>query len=290
MEITNASIFNTIRSFLLTKRLAEVIIYLRGERMKYQYYSREPNFRVGNIDVQSVSRPKNYKHFFPNGREKHGFIYVAEGSMTDFFQDGSESALSVSKGDLLFIPKGSVYVGTYTADKTKIKLVQFDLIHGELPGYLSVPLKIELPRASELIDAFFQAAEARVSRHPFYYLSCLYELLWQIDECCASLPKKYKKLQPALIDIIEYWNENRKISYYADLCDVSEATFRRLFREYMGLSAIDYRNNIRLENAKNKLQSGEYNVSEAAYESGFSNLSFFSRLYKKKYGRTPKKS
>jgi AraC-like DNA-binding protein len=36
------------------------------------------------------------------------------------------------------------------------------------------------------------------------------------------------------------------------------------------------------------LQSGEYNVSEAAFESGFTNLSFFIRLYKKKYGHTPK--
>lgn len=49
-----------------------------------------------------------------------------------------------------------------------------------------------------------------------------------------------------------------------------------------------FSNSIRLTNARNKLQSGEYNVSEAAYESGFSNLSFFIRLYKKKYGHTPK--
>ena len=83
--------------------------------------------------------------------------------------------------------------------------------------------------------------------------------------------------------------DHQKISYYADLCGMSEAGFRRLFREYMGVSPVDYRNDIRLINARNKLQSGEYNVSEAAYESGFSNLSFFIRLYKKKFGYTPKK-
>ena len=70
---------------------------------------------------------------------------------------------------------------------------------------------------------------------------------------------------------------------------MSEAGFRRLFREYMGASPVDHRNEIRLLHAKSKLQSGEYNVSEAAYESGFSNLSFFIRLYKKKFGYTPKK-
>ena len=128
-----------------------------------------------------------------------------------------------------------------------------------------------------------------MSYHPFYYLSCFYELLWRIDECCASIPKKYRKLQPALVEMLEHWMDHQRISYYADLCGMSEAGFRRLFREYMGVSPIDYRNDIRLINARNKLQSGEYNVSEAAYESGFSNLSFFIRLYKKKFGYTPKK-
>ena len=87
----------------------------------------------------------------------------------------------------------------------------------------------------------------------------------------------------------ENWHENRTVSYYAELCNMSEMNFRRLFREYTGMSPIEYRNDIRLTNARNKLQSGEYNVSEAAEICGFSNLSFFIRLYKKKYGYTPKK-
>ena len=257
--------------------------------MKLQYYLQEPDFRVGNIDVQSVSRPKGYKHSFPNGREKHGFVYVVEGSMTDVFQSRNIPDLSVSKGDLVFIPKGSVYTGVYKEDDTNIKIIQFDLIYGELPKYLTAPTKIELPRAYELVEPFFQTAENHKTYHPFYYLSCLYELLWRIDENYARIPPKYKKLQPALIEMLEHWNENQKVSYYAELCGMSEPNFRRLFCEYMGDSPIDYRNDIRLLHARNKLQSGEYNVSEAAYESGFTNISFFIRLYKKKFGHTPKK-
>ena len=82
---------------------------------------------------------------------------------------------------------------------------------------------------------------------------------------------------------------NRPISEYAALCGMSEVNFRRLFHKHTGKSPIQHRNNIRLENAKIMLQSGQYNVSEAAEACGFSNLSFFIRLYKKKYGYTPKK-
>ena len=91
------------------------------------------------------------------------------------------------------------------------------------------------------------------------------------------------------MEISENWQKNDSIAHYAELCDMSEVHFRRLFGEYMQMSPVEYRNSIRLANAKSKLQSGEYNVSETAELCGFSNLSFFIRLYKKKYGHTPKK-
>ena len=209
--------------------------------------------------------------------------------MLDSFQGCSVSEICAVKGDLIFVPKGSIYTGMYLEDDTNIKIVQFDLISGELPQYLSSPVKIDLPQASEMIEAFFEPVENHISQHPFYYLSCLYGLLWKIDESYAKIPKKYKKLQPALSKMSECWRENHKVSHYAELCDMSEPNFRKLFREYMGMSPIDYRNDIRLRHAKSRLQSGEYNVSEAAFESGFTNLSFFIRLYKEKYGYTPKK-
>ena len=257
--------------------------------MKFQYNLQEPNFRIGNIDIQNVSRPKDYKHTFRCGRDKHGFIYVVSGKMKDVFQSVDIEDMCIHAGEMLFIPKSTVYTGIYLEENTEIKIVQFDLVGGELPTYLSTPAKIELPKVGELIEAFFKPEEKRALGHPFYYLSCLYGLLWQIDESYARIPAKYKKLQAALSEITEHWNKNKPVARYAELCDMSEVNFRRLFKEYTGLSPIDYRNDLRLSNAKNKLQSGEYNVSEVAELCGFSNLSFFIRLYKKKYGYTPKK-
>ena len=257
--------------------------------MKYQYHLQEPNFTVENIDIQNVSRPKDYKHSFRNGRTKHGFVYTVSGRMLDIFHTGDKESISVDTGELMFIPKGSVYTGVYLEEDTEIKIIQFDIAAKELPEYFSKPKKIELPNVGELVEAFFKPVENHISDHPFYYLSCLYRLLWQIDESYSRIPTKYKKLQAALSEITEYWQKNQPVAYYANLCSMSEVNFRRLFREYTGMSPIEYRNDIRLTNARNKLQSGEYNVSEAAELCGFTNLSFFIRLYKKKYGYTPKK-
>lgn len=257
--------------------------------MKYEYHPQETNFTVKNIDIQIVSRPKGYKVFFRDGRSKHGFIYTVSGQMRDSFHTGEKKSVCVGEGELIFIPKGSIYTGEYLGDDTKIKIVQFELADGELPGYLSTSVKISLPNAGELIDSFFKSSNSSTPRHPFYHLSRLYELLWQVDESRLGIPTKFKRLQPALSELNEYYTGNEAVAYYAELCNMSEVNFRRLFREYTGMSPIDYRNDLRLKNARTMLGSGEYNVTEAAEASGFSNLSFFIRLYKKKFGHTPKK-
>ena len=255
--------------------------------MKYQYDLQEPNFLIKNIDIQNVVRPRNYKHSFQQGRAKNAFIYVVRGALRESFLEGA--SIEGKVGELLFIPCGEASTCVYLEDETDIRIVQFDLISGDLPSYLRAPVKLSLPDAGELIEAFFAPLKSHTVRHPFYYRSCFYRLLWRIDEACFQIPPKYKRLQAALSEMTEGFAENQPITYYAALCDMSEVNFRRLFKEYMGMSPIEYRNGLRLENARNMLQSAEFNVSEAARSSGFSNLSFFIRLYKKRFGHTPKK-
>lgn len=256
--------------------------------MKYWYYPEKPAFTVHKIDIQRVSRPKGYKHVFKYGRAKHGFVYVVRGMMRDSFSD-TRTSIDVGAGELLFIPKGTVYTGEYLEDDTEIEIVQFNVAIGELPEYLSQPIKLTFPNVRECISAFFQFTENHSSDHPFYYYSVMYHFLWQLEENYSHMPKKYKKLQPALSELSERWEKNESVAYYAGLCNMSEANFRRLFHEYTGKTPVEYRNELRLVNARARLRSGEYTVSETAESCGFYNLSYFIRCYKKRFGCTPKK-
>lgn len=255
--------------------------------MRYEYNLGQPVFTADRIDILNVSREKGYRHSYRNGRAKHGFIYTVSGVMRDSFTESGES-VRVSAGELIFIPKSCAYIGTYLEEHTENRIVQFDIAAGTLPDYLLQPKIIDIPNAGQAIDDFFRPMTPSRSCQTFYYLSCLYRLLWQIDDFFARIPAKYNRLQPALSEMAERFDLNRTVDDYAALCDMSEVNFRRLFREYTGKSPIDYRNDIRLRHAQSLLRSGEYNVSEAAESAGFSNLSFFIRLYKKKFGHTPK--
>lgn len=258
--------------------------------MHYEYNLRQPDFTVENIDTVNVIRDKNYRHSYRNGRSKYAFIEVRNGVLCECFLDEDIGTVRIQAGDILFVPKGSRYVATYQEDGTEIRIVQFDITHGNLPQHLSKSAKITLPNAAELLKAFFDSPYSRAPKHPFYYLSCIYNLLWQLDEYGCQTPGKYKKLSPALDEFSKNYRTNKPVSFYAGMCGMSEVNFRRLFKEYTGLSPVDYRNRLRLENAKAMLQSGEYNVNESAELCGFSNISFFIRLYKRKFGHTPKET
>jgi AraC-like DNA-binding protein len=57
----------------------------------------------------------------------------------------------------------------------------------------------------------------------------------------------------------------------------------------MGTGFIQFLNDYRLEIAAKLLLSGDGTVLDAAMQSGFENLSYFTRSFKKKYGVTPGK-
>lgn len=69
---------------------------------------------------------------------------------------------------------------------------------------------------------------------------------------------------------------------------MSYSTFRKSFRKKTGLSPNDYLLNLRLEKAKELLAKTNLTINEIAYKTGFSSISYFSRLFKKKNQVAPK--
>ena len=64
----------------------------------------------------------------------------------------------------------------------------------------------------------------------------------------------------------------------------------QLFRKMKALldeSPSVFIRNFRLDKAKELLEKGELNVSEVAWEIGMSNLPYFSKIYKERFGELP---
>lgn len=69
---------------------------------------------------------------------------------------------------------------------------------------------------------------------------------------------------------------------------VSYSKFRSSFKRLVGKSPNQYHLYLRLKKAEELLTNTTLTVSEIAYQTGFESLYYFSRLFKKKYGVSPK--
>jgi len=78
-----------------------------------------------------------------------------------------------------------------------------------------------------------------------------------------------------------------KLSEYAVLTNMSLATFKREFKNYYATSPGKWLTKKRLQRAKRFLETSQKNISDIAFENGFSNVSHFSRTFKEHYGKSP---
>lgn len=65
-------------------------------------------------------------------------------------------------------------------------------------------------------------------------------------------------------------------------------TLERLFRKHTGVSPAAYLAGLRLAHAAELLKKPECSVTETALRCGFSNLAYFSRVFRQKYGLSPR--
>lgn len=76
-----------------------------------------------------------------------------------------------------------------------------------------------------------------------------------------------------------------------DICrniGVSGTTLKRLFRQRLNAGVMEHYQSLRLKEACRRLRTGRVNVSQVAYELGYSSLPAFSRQFKQMLGITPR--
>lgn len=69
---------------------------------------------------------------------------------------------------------------------------------------------------------------------------------------------------------------------------MSYSKFRKMFKQATGESPNQYHLNLRLDKARELLNTTNLNVTEVAYNLGFDSVFYFSKLFKKKNGVSPK--
>ena len=82
-------------------------------------------------------------------------------------------------------------------------------------------------------------------------------------------------------------NAELTIDDFAVQLGVSRTILYRKMKSIVGVSPVDFIREIRIKRAVQLLDSGEYNISQIAYQTGFSDPKYFSKCFKKQTGMNP---
>lgn len=91
----------------------------------------------------------------------------------------------------------------------------------------------------------------------------------------------------ARLRIREALESSLTIQQVAEELGVSYSNFRKLFKEYTGLSPAAYQQDLKLQRAKELLKTTNLSIKEIAYRLNFDSPDYFSAKFKIKTGRKP---
>lgn len=102
------------------------------------------------------------------------------------------------------------------------------------------------------------------------------------------LNRNAARLKEILYYINAYYNEPLTPSDVAEAVGFSASHFMKFFKKSMGCTFTEYLNDYRLSIACTLLSTTDKSILVISCETGFTNLSYFNRLFKKKYGISPR--
>jgi AraC-like DNA-binding protein len=92
-----------------------------------------------------------------------------------------------------------------------------------------------------------------------------------------------------VVDFInEHFGRTIRLAEAAELVEMAETAFSRFFKAKTGITFVDYLNDIRIGHASRLLIDTRSPVAEIALECGFTSLTNFNRIFKKRKGLVPK--
>lgn len=251
--------------------------------------------------VHRVSTP-NWSLRGPYNR--HNFILIYEGRA--HFERNKKEVYDAGKGDLIYIPpSGDRYAYTYKDDLMKCYAIGFRYTCPEFNDesnewqLRSTPLpfklgqKIEDQHLFNVIKKLMSELNSLwLSNKPFkefkmkaYFMELMsYLISWKKQEGINYY--NIKKVDTIIDYMSKYYNEKITLEDLASMGNMSISYLGSIFKEVTNKAPIDYLMHIRLSKAKQLLDDG-YKISECAKCTGFSDIYYFSKYFKKQEGITP---
>ena len=218
--------------------------------------------------------------------------YVISGQ-AEYIINGSK--YTVSAGDLLCIPQGSTRSATCNPES----LIECYSLNGKVRNINGQDITIPLPLIcniglhKDLLALYNNLSTVWTLKDPGYILRArgLYLMILQRYFQIIIFQKDTSIVDTRIKRILQYisihYSEPLTVQKMAEMINLSDMYFGNLFKKETGLSFRYFLTQVRMNRAEEMLYSGEYKIHEIADACGFSDVFYFSRIFKKHRGITP---
>lgn len=237
------------------------------------------SYGISSISKQFTDRPY------------HALIFKIDGESEYAFHS---QRLTISAGQVLFIPKGETYtVQRFSENESHYALINFTASLPDASPHLYDCNSFDEFKCT--IDRLVRVSLFDSLAGQFECISLFYKIVSTLQQ---SNRKNYGDSNKRILirPAIDYAESNifrcdLKIGSLHTMCGISDTYFRKIFVSMYGVTPKKYVLNKRLIQAKNILDSGEYNhIYEVAASVGFEDALYFSKLFKSRYGYFPSNS
>ncbi|WP_334137156.1 AraC family transcriptional regulator [Muricomes intestini] len=139
----------------------------------------------------------------------------------------------------------------------------------------------------ELCAARPQGYQLALKGYLFQFFFLLISVHGNKESVRNARQKSLEKLKILLKYVEEHYAEPITVEKMARIAFYSKSHFMKFFKTHMETGFMEYLNDYRLTMAARLLLTTEDSILEVAAQSGFNNLSYFNRLFKRKYAQTP---
>lgn len=220
-----------------------------------------------------------------NNRKYNGLIYIIKGHLS-FIKNDIETDLY--RNNIILLEKNSSYK-VISVLASEIIVLSFDQPN---PSFLSNNSLIKLNEYSIIAGLLKDLVLTYTKNSYAYKLKCksifyniVYHLVNEYNFC--EIKKTNEMLFSSVMFMHENFDKNITVSDLANRAFLSNTHYRRLFKNSYGKSPLEYLNSMRINKAKQLIKTSLYTFSEICSLTGFNDLYYFSRVFKKVTGLTP---
>lgn len=240
-------------------------------------------------------------YFWPHWHEEIEILYVTEGSARITLE---QQEYFLEKGSMIIVNSNELHSGYCESTPYVCKVLSFkpqNLITDDASrNVLFQPLVVKDKQIDAFMEAIFNECEERQFAYKdnckalltqfLIYLSRNYMSDMLSDKISEKRKRNLVRLNQVLCYIDEHSAERISNKELADMMYLSEDRFGHLFRKNVGVPPQQYINEMRLQKAKELIQSTEHTITEIARMVGFQDYNHFGRQFLRFYGCTPREA